>query len=107
MGWEFPWVSSLGSTFNQDFGVSFPDGGAHGATYNFGAVTEPMEEHHGLSIFALDDAGDVHHTYSTYGRGVDILNNTYMTLDLTPKGRDEDRLEWSMAWLRRRDSYDE
>ena len=31
------------------------------------------------------------HTYSTYARGIDMLNGTYHFLDLTPKGRDEGR----------------
>ena len=45
------------------------------------------------------------HTYSCYGRGIDMLNGAYHYLDLVPKGRDEDGLEFSMAWLRRHDQY--
>jgi predicted dithiol-disulfide oxidoreductase (DUF899 family) len=30
--------------------------------------------------------------------GIDMMNVTYHSLDLTPKGRDEDGLEWVMAW---------
>ncbi|MEL6102717.1 MAG: DUF899 family protein, partial [Pseudomonadota bacterium] len=47
----------------------------------------------------------VAHSYSTYGRGLDILNTAYHLLDMTPKGRDEDSLAFSMAWLKRRDEY--
>ena len=34
--------------------------------------------------------GTVYHTYSTYARGLDMLNGAYHYLDLVPKGRDED-----------------
>ena len=30
------------------------------------------------------------HTYSTYARGIDMLNAAYNYLDLVPKGRDEE-----------------
>jgi predicted dithiol-disulfide oxidoreductase (DUF899 family) len=36
------------------------------------------------------DGGDVFHTYSTYGRGTDILGSAYSLLDLTALGRQED-----------------
>jgi predicted dithiol-disulfide oxidoreductase (DUF899 family) len=106
MGWTFEWVSSAPSSFNMDYGVSFPDGYRDGATYNFAPVADPPEEAHGVSVFATDADGNVYHTYSAYGRGVDLFNGAYQLLDLTPKGRDEDGLPWSMAWLRRHDSYD-
>ena len=32
---------------------------------------------------------------------------TYQFLDLVPKGRDEDGLKHSMAWVRYHDEYDE
>jgi predicted dithiol-disulfide oxidoreductase (DUF899 family) len=39
MGWRFPWVSSLDSEFNFDYGVSFTDEQQRsGAEYNFGTV---------------------------------------------------------------------
>jgi predicted dithiol-disulfide oxidoreductase (DUF899 family) len=60
----------------------------------------------GASVFAKTDNGDVSHTYSAYARGLDILVGTYNFLDLTPKGRDEDNLPWSMAWVRHHDRYD-
>jgi len=106
MGWSFPWFSSGGSDFNLDFGVSFTaDDQAAGATYNFAPVAHPPEEAPGISAFALHD-GEVFHTYSAYSRGLDPLNGAYQLLDLVPKGRDEDGLEWPMAWLRRHDGYD-
>jgi predicted dithiol-disulfide oxidoreductase (DUF899 family) len=107
MGWKFPWVSSDGTTFNQDFHVSFTaEERANGkADYNFGSKP-PGEEMPGVSAFWKDDAGTVFHTYSTYGRGVEVMMHTYPLLDLTPKGRDEDGLDFTMAWVRHHDRYE-
>ena len=106
MGWTFPWVSSSPSEFNFDFGVSFTsDQQEHGGEYNYERITGMGEELPGLSAFAAYD-DHVFHTYSTYARGIDPLNGAYQLLDLAPKGRDEDGLEWPMAWLRRHDSYE-
>jgi predicted dithiol-disulfide oxidoreductase (DUF899 family) len=55
-----------------------------------------------MSVFALQ-GGAVHHTYSTYARGVEALMGTYQFLDLAPWGRNEDGLE---LWWRRHDEYD-
>ena len=105
MGWSFPWFSSEGSSFNFDFGVSFtPEQQAGTGTYNFREVERPGDESPGLSAF-VKDGGRIYHTYSTYGRGADVFNGAYQLLDLAPKGRDEEGLEWPMAWLRRHDQY--
>ncbi len=105
MGWSFRWVSSAGSDFNFDYGVSFtPEQTTAGAEYNY-RQSEVADELPGLSVFATDEAGQVFHTYSTYSRGLDPINSGYQLLDLTPKGRNEDDLPWTMAWLRRHDSY--
>ena len=95
MGWQFKWVSSHGNQFNRDFGVTFtPEEIATGEVYyNFGMWPFPHEELPGISVFYKDDAGAIFHTYSTYGRGVEVMMGTYNLLDLTPKGRDEDRPE--------------
>ena len=108
MGWKFPWFSSFGSDFNLDFGVSFtPEQIAQGsAEYNFGGSGFEMEEAPGLSVFLLDD-GQIFHTYSCYARGLDALNSAYQILDLVPRGRDEDELPFSMAWVNYHDSYDQ
>jgi predicted dithiol-disulfide oxidoreductase (DUF899 family) len=98
MGWTFNWVSSLGSTFNHDYGVSYAD------VYNYAPVTNPMEESPGLSTFIRHDR-QVYHTYSCYARGLDVFNTAYQILDVTARGRDEDDLPWTMAWLRRHDQY--
>ncbi len=107
MGWHFEWMSSHDSEFNRDFRVSFtPAEVENGATYNYATGEIPSEELPGLSVFARNDGGDVFHTYSAYARGLDILVGTYNLLDMVPKGRDEDGLPWSMAWVRRHDEYD-
>ena len=105
MGWTFAWYSSEGSTFNFDYQVSYtPEQLESGAEHNY-RREKVLEELPGISVFARDDGGDVYHTYSTYRRGLDMLNGAYHYMDLTPKGRDEDDLPWTMDWLRRRDQY--
>lgn len=106
MGWSFDWISSLDTDFNMDFGVSFPEGHTNDAVYNYRSVAEPMEEVHGLSVLARDADGNVFHTYSTFARGADIFNGAYQILDLTPNGRGEDELDFSMSWICRHDEYD-
>lgn len=108
MGWRFSWVSSHGSDFNRDFGVTFaPEAQAGGKVdYNYELRHFPKEEAPGISVFCKDDAGDVFHTYSTYGRGVELMMGAYDLIDLTPSGRDEDRLEYPMAWVRHHDRYE-
>jgi len=106
MGWSFRWYSSMSSDFNYDFGVSAtPDQRIRGGEHNFRHVDRLMEEAPGLSVFATTDQGEIFHTYSTYSRGLDAINSGYQLLDLTPKGRDEQGLPWTMAWVRRHDAY--
>ncbi len=106
MGWSFPWVSSYGSDFNYDFHVSFTEEqlAAGKVEHNYGLV-EGYEELPGISVFYRNDTGEVFHTYSCYARGIDAVNGAYQFLDLVPKGRDEDGLDFTMAWLRRHDQY--
>jgi predicted dithiol-disulfide oxidoreductase (DUF899 family) len=108
MGWRFPWVSSHGSDFNYDFRVSFtPEEVAKGELdYNYGAWPHAFEEWPGVSVFFKNDAGEVFHTYSTYGRGVEVMMHTYNMLDLVPKGRDERDVEYKMEWVRHHDRYE-
>ena len=107
LGWKFTWVSSNGSDFNRDFHVSFTkDEVARGkVNYNYTMQEFPSEEAPGVSVFFKDEGGDVFHTYSTYGRGVESLVTTYMILDMVPKGRDEERLRFTMEWVRHHDRY--
>jgi predicted dithiol-disulfide oxidoreductase (DUF899 family) len=107
MDWQFKWVSSFGIDFNRDFHVSFTkDEAAKGQTYyNYVMQQFPSEEGPGASVFYKDGAGHVFHTYSSYGRGLDMLIGAYNWLDLAPKGRDEDALAHSMAWVRHHDRY--
>jgi len=103
MGWNFNWVSSDGTTFNQDFGVSPKPG--EGVLYNYGTAKIDMDELPGISVFARDEKGSVYHTYSCYARGLDMLNGAYHYLDLVPKGRDEEGLPGTMSWLKHHDRY--
>jgi predicted dithiol-disulfide oxidoreductase (DUF899 family) len=107
MGWSFNWVSSLDTDFNFDFHVSFtPDEMEKGEmNYNYETRKFPSEEGPGISVFCKNEQGDVFHTYSCFSRGLDMLNGAYHYMDLAPKGRDEDDLPYSMAWLNRRDQY--
>jgi predicted dithiol-disulfide oxidoreductase (DUF899 family) len=107
MGWTFEWVSSLGNSFNHDFAVSFSEEElAKGEkNYNFGTQQAYGEESPGISVFAKD-GNTIYRTYSTFSRGLDMLNGAYHLLDLMPKGRDEEGLSYGMEWLRRRDEYE-
>lgn len=108
MGWRFTWVSSHGSDFNFDFGVSFtPEQVATGdIQYNYGPWPHAHEEWPGLSAFAKGDDDAVFHTYSTYGRGVEAMMGTYALLDLVPNGRDEREVPHKMEWVRHHDRYE-
>src|SRR5437660_3397501 len=107
MGWRFKWVSSYGNDFNRDYHVSFTkEELASGKVYyNYDLHPFGAEEAPGASVFCKDSTGGVFHTYSSYGRGLDILVGTYNFLDLVPKGRDEDGLAFSMSWVRHHDRY--
>jgi predicted dithiol-disulfide oxidoreductase (DUF899 family) len=109
MGWRFPWVSSFGNSFNHDFGVYFtPEEKAKGAVaYNYTMQPFPSDEAPGASVFYKDPAtGEIFHTYSTFGRGLDTLITSYVLLDLVPKGRDEEGLPFDMQWVRHHDKYE-
>lgn len=95
MGWTLPWVSSLHSDFNHDFGVSSGDA-----------------ETFALSVF-LRDGDRVFRSYVTDGRGVEQLGSNWSYLDLSPLGRQE---TWedtppgrpqapAYDWWRRHDRY--
>jgi predicted dithiol-disulfide oxidoreductase (DUF899 family) len=126
MGWTFPWASSHGSDFNDDFSVHFTEQQQRegGVEYNYereaamsrkdgeGGVGKVAamagtdaatftRERPGMSAFVLED-GVLYHTYSTYARGLDGLWNMYQWLDRAPRGRNE-----TDFWLRRHDEYEE
>jgi predicted dithiol-disulfide oxidoreductase (DUF899 family) len=107
MGWHFQWVSSFGSDFNYDYHVSFTkEELAKGKVYyNFGMNAFPSEEGPGISVFYKDENGEVFHTYSAFARGTETTVNTYNYLEYAPKGRDEDELPFTMAWVRHHDRY--
>ena len=108
MGWSFRWVSSFGSDFSYDFNASFaPSQLANGtAFYNYRTGPVPLEDLSGNSVFYKDDTGQVFHTYSTFGRGLEEVLGTYMFLDITPNGRNENGPNHSLAdWVRHHDRY--
>ena len=105
MGWSFPWVSFGESDFNLDFAVFTEEERRTGTGFNFGTpgradLNLHETELHGLSAFALED-GAVYHTYSTYDRGIDVLNGTWQLLDRAPKGRSGEPKDWPL----RHDEY--
>jgi predicted dithiol-disulfide oxidoreductase (DUF899 family) len=106
-GWTFKWVSSFGNDFNFDYCVSFPpemlDRGE--VFYNYSSQKLNSTEMPGISAF-FRDADQVYHSYSTYARGLDMLNSAYHYLDLTPKGRDEAGLAFPQAWVKHRIAYE-
>jgi predicted dithiol-disulfide oxidoreductase (DUF899 family) len=109
MGWRFKWVSSLDNDFNFDFNASFTkkeikDGTAF---WNFRRRRPAATEVTGISAFYKGQDGQIFRTYSCFQRGVDLMNDAYNYMDLAPKGRSEDDQNPPMAWLRRRDEYED
>jgi predicted dithiol-disulfide oxidoreductase (DUF899 family) len=109
LGWKFKWLSSGEGDFNYDFQASFkPEQIASGAAmFNYAKVPADMTDmtdREGASAFYRDASGAIYHTYSTFARGIDLLNTTYNFLDLTAKGRDENP-DASQDWVRRHDEY--
>jgi predicted dithiol-disulfide oxidoreductase (DUF899 family) len=127
MGWSFPWASSFGSDFNQDFqaGITEEQQRSGVSEYNFRTQDEKAaleggndgigaeiaagvgtdwptfwRERPGMSAFVLED-GALYHTYSAYSRGLDALWGMYQWLDRAPRGRNEQGF-----WWRRHDEYD-
>jgi predicted dithiol-disulfide oxidoreductase (DUF899 family) len=97
MGWQFKWVSSNANDFNFDFGVSFtPEEKAKGeVNYNYDKQPFESEELPGVSVFYMNDAGDVFHSYSTYRRGVEVMMGTYNLLTSHPRAATKTR---ARAW---------
>ena len=101
MGWTFPWYSSGNTDFNYDFQASFTEEEVEKkqAFYNYTLQNPMSTDREGVSVFYKDEEGNIFHTYSTYARGIDMMNITYQFLDLVPKGRQDDQ------GLRHRDQY--
>ena len=108
MGWRVKWLSSFRTDFNRDYHVTFTQEERESgrAYYNYANGSFAAPEGPGLSVFYRDGDGAIYHTYSTYARGLDMVNGAYHLLDLVPKGRDEAGLSYSMEWLQRHDTYD-
>jgi len=107
MGWKFEWVSSNGNDFNFDYHVSFTreEFASGSAYYNYANKGFPADEAPGVTAFIKNDAGEVFHTYSTFGRGPEHVLVPYSFLDLVAKGRDEAGMPHPMAWVRHHDRY--
>jgi predicted dithiol-disulfide oxidoreductase (DUF899 family) len=108
MGWKFKWVSSNATDFNYDYHVSFrKEEMDKGETiYNYQKSNFPNEEGPGSSVFYKDATGNIYHTYSSFGRGLDTMIGAYNWLDIAPKGRNEDpAMPHKMAWVRHHDRY--
>ena len=105
MGWSFKWLSSGDNSFNYDFGASFKPEELGEPVFNFGTQAPGRQDREGVSVFAKDESGTVFRTYSTHGRGIDLLNTAYNYLDLLPKGRDENGR--GQYWVRRHDEYED
>jgi predicted dithiol-disulfide oxidoreductase (DUF899 family) len=105
MGWSFKWMSSFETDFNFDFNVSFTadEVARKKAFYNFKLQNPEVGEREGVSVFFKDRKGGVFRTYSTFARGIDMLNVDYHYLDIVPKGRDEGGR--GPFWVRRHDEY--
>jgi predicted dithiol-disulfide oxidoreductase (DUF899 family) len=98
MGWTFPWYSSYDSDFNYDFHVTVDDRVApvqiwYRTESEMAETSMPWTKRMrgdwpGISAFLQVD-GEVYHTYSTYGRGIEEFHNGYHYLDLTALGRQE------------------
>lgn len=104
MGWQFRWLSSDGTSFNFDYGVSFrrEDLDKGDVFYNFKMQKLRSEEQPGLTAFYKNEKGEIFRTYSTYERGLDMLLGAYNFIDLTAKGRDE---QHGMDWVQIHDQY--
>ena len=105
MGWKFKWLSAGNNSFNYDYRVSFSPADCDKPVYNVGTLVPGMPDREGLSVFTKGSSGAVFRTYSTFARGIDMINGTYQILDLVPKGRDEDP-EATQDWVRHHDRYD-
>lgn len=108
MGWSIRWVSSAGSDFNRDFHVSFdPEDIVDGKVFhNFAWEPFVCEELSGFSVFYRDEDGRIYHTFSAYGRGAEELLGSYVLLDMTPNGRNENGPRNNLTdWVRHHDRY--
>ena len=104
MGWSFQWFSSNNGRFNYDLGVSFTPEDQERPVFNYNTLIPWMSDREGASAFYRGSDGNIYHTYSTYGRGIDLLNGTYNFIDISPLGRNEDP-EATQSWVRRHDEY--
>jgi predicted dithiol-disulfide oxidoreductase (DUF899 family) len=115
MGWDFDWVSTVGTDFHRDLGFLYTEDElkpflegeipptvsqmAHACGTD---VLSYVSEGPGMSAYALSD-GTVCRTYVTTARGLEPAMAYYGLLDRTPQGRHEEGED--THWLRRHDEY--
>ena len=107
MGWDVKWVSSYANDFNYDFNVSFTEEQiASGQVYyNYDMRPAVSDELSGRSVFYKDQAGQIFHTFSSYGRGGELFLGSYAFLDIVPQGREETINGNLSDWVRHHDRY--
>jgi predicted dithiol-disulfide oxidoreductase (DUF899 family) len=83
--------SSFDSDFNRDVHVSFTKDeiGKGEAYFNYRTTKDALEAFPGQRVFTRDEAGDIFHTYSCFGREDEAVLGTYSYLDLSPRLRNE------------------
>ena len=116
MGWSFGWVSSYESDFNWDFEHSStreqvstwaeqaPPFVSRFASACGTDVAGYFTEGPGLSVFARS-GDDVHLTYASTARGLEVVMTYYGILDRVPRGRDEADPHYQ-SWIHRHDEYE-
>jgi predicted dithiol-disulfide oxidoreductase (DUF899 family) len=100
---DVPLVLLRGQRFNYRVSFTGDELEAGEVEYNYRRTQWSGSEAPGISVF-LKEGEQVYHTYSTYARGLDMLNVAYHYMDLVPKGRDEGEAGLN-SWVRRRDEY--
>lgn len=120
LGFTFPWVSSNGTSFNQDHQATLFEDDPN-AQYNFTSKEKLLEkkmpwftkgEQPGYSCFIMgsskNDIGEdgiVYHTYSAYSRAGEATNPTMNWLDMTKLGRRDKMSSAGGTGFRRHDEY--
>lgn len=91
MNWKVNWVSSYGNDFTRDFVLD---------------LAPPNVDGSGNNVFYKDEAGNIFHTYASYGRGGEDFLGIYRILDLMPKGRNENGPNHNLTdWVKLRTEY--
>ena len=110
MGWSFKWVSSARLRLQPRLSRDIRTGraGERRGLLQLRAGRSPRARNDpGSACSTRTGTATIYHTYSTYARGLDMVNGAYHFLDLAPKGRDEAGLSYPMEWVRWHDKYED